>query len=210
MQRINLYQDQFRARRDPTDATHLALWLLLVVVALAALGGLLAWRAQVAEQRLADARAQRAAVTERVDGLRARLQSARDAAGTPDARLADLRAELAAKRRLLDYLRSGPLAERTGFSAHLRGLARRVVEGVWLERITLTRGGARLRIDGHASDPEQVPALMAALGEADAYSGHSFRTLDLRRPEEGGRRIDFVLATQPVDVNAARRDGGRP
>lgn len=202
MQRINLYQDQFRSRRDPTDAGHLALWLLLAVIVLAAISGALAWRARVAEQRLAEARAQQAAVSERLDGLRARLTAARDEAAAPQGRLSRLRAELEAKRRLLDYLDSGPLAERTGFSPYLRDLARHAVEGVWLERIVLADGGKRLRMDGHATSPERLPALMAGLGEAEAYSGHSFRTLDMRRPEEASERLDFVLATEPVDVDS--------
>lgn len=205
MQHVNFYQEAFRPHSDPTDAAHLARWLLLVAIGLALVSGAIAWRADLAAERLAAAEARRDQASARLADLRARLESLRADAGDGGDQVARLRAELAAKQRLLDYLRSGPLAERDGFSGHLRDLARRVVDGVWLERITLAEGGARMRLDGHATDPEQVPALMAALGEAEAYRGHRFRTLDLRRPEDAAWRIDFVLASDPVQV--ARGDG---
>ncbi|MDZ7748255.1 MAG: hypothetical protein U5K43_04980 [Halofilum sp. (in: g-proteobacteria)] len=41
-----------------------------------------------------------------------------------------------------------------------------------------------MRLEGHATRPEQVPGLMAALGEAEAYRGRRFRTLELRLLED--------------------------
>jgi hypothetical protein len=204
MQRINLYQEQFRRRRDPTDATHLALWLLRAVVVLAAIGGLLGWRGHVAEERLAVAEARQGELTERLGELQGRLEEARTDDGDASRRQQRLRAELAAKERLLAYLESGPLAEQAGFSPYLRGLARHVVEGLWVERIALDGGGSRIRLEGHALEAEHVPALVSALGEARVYRGHRFRALEIQRPEERPGQVDFQLATDPA------REEGEP
>ena len=209
MQRINLYQEEFRPRSDPTDAAHLAVWLLLAIVVLAVVSAGLAWRAQVAEQELAAAESRREAAEARLTALQRQLEAAREQQEEPHARVRQLRAELAAKNRLLQYLESGPLAERRGFSPLLDGLARRIVDGVWLRRIELTRGGVGLRLEGSATEPGQVPELMAALGEAEAFRGRSFRTLEMMRPAEADWRLDFVLASEPAKSAANRRAGTR-
>ena len=209
MQRINLYQEQFRPRRDPTDAAHLGMWLLLAVLVLAGVTVLIQWRADAAEQRLAEAEQARTRAAQRLETLRDRLDEVRARAEAPEHRLAALRAELRAKQRLLEYLASGPLARRDGFSPYLRGLARHTVDGAWLERIVLANGGNRLRLDGHATGPQAVPALVAALGKAGAYQGHQFRTLRMQRAADANGRIEFVLASEPVEQDRSARRGNR-
>lgn len=203
MQRVDLYQAQFRPSRDPTDARHMGVWLLLVVLVLGAVSGVLAWRGQAAQQRLADAQERRDQVQQRMTEVRSRLESARAERETPTGELERLRAELAAKRRLLDYLEEGPLAATPGFSAYLDGLARHVVSGLWLERVEIDAGGDGLRLDGHARAPKHVPAFVAALGGSDAFRGQRFRTVALERPEDDAGRIAFTLASQ-----AAANDRG--
>lgn len=198
MQRINLYQDQFRRRRDWLDSRHLALMLLAGIAVLAAISANQAWRANAAEARASALEADRQAARARLESLQAQLEPERD-----DERLRKLRAELSAKQSLLDYLESGPLGERDGFSPFLDGLARHVVDGVWLSRITLREGGARMRLDGHAVDPDRVPQLITALGAAAAYDGHAFRRLAIDRPAEADWRVDFVLASTPGDGGEA-------
>lgn len=201
MQHINLYQEPFGRRRDAPAARHLALALVLLLLALGAVAGAQYLRLQGVEARAAALEAERRAASERLAQVRERVQGARARDGDGDP-AAPLRAELAAKRRLLEYLDSGPIARRGGFSPYLEGLARRTIEGVWLSAIDIRAGGERLRLDGHAVDAERVPALMAALGEEDSYSGHAFRTLAIERPADASWRVDFVLAS-----GAAGADG---
>ncbi len=203
MQHVNLYQGEFRPRRDPTDALHLALALLVVVVLLLLISGYQAWQAQRAQQRLSQARAQQQAAQTRTDELRTALQQARQSDSGAQTEGEQLRREYAAKQRLLGFLDDGPLAADAGFSGHLQGLAERVVDGVWLERIQLAQGGRRIRLDGHARQPDQIPAFMASLGRAAAYSGRKFRTLRVERGDDG-EAVAFVLASDRV----ATEDGG--
>lgn len=193
MQRINLYQSQIKPRRDRFDTRRLALLLALLAFGLAAIGGFQAWQLRQAEAQLASVNAEREAASEQVAQLQARLE---DEPGR-DARTQRLRNELAAKRALLDYLQEGAFAERAGFSGYLDGLAEHIVEGVWLNRIVLAAGGDRLQLDGHALEPERVPALITALGQASAYEGRNFRRLAIDRPEDADWRVDFVLASGP-------------
>lgn len=193
-QRINLFQEQFRRRSDVAGARHLALGVLAVVVVLAAATAAMTWRARAAEAEAAELDQRRAEVRQGLDALRERLEKAR-ATRTADAETARLRAELAAKRRLVDYLERGPIATREGFVGHLEGLASHEVGELWLTRIRIDAGGNRLRLEGRALSAARVPAFIRALSDARAFSGHSFRTLRIDRPDDADGRLRFVLAS---------------
>lgn len=198
MQRINLYQDHLKRRTDAFATRRLALMLVLMGVVLIAISGFQHWRAGAVEARAEAAATERESVRERLDALQARM------ADQPDEseRRQRLREELAAKRALLDYLSNGPFGAGAGFSGVLDGLAQQVVEGVWLTRLELAGGGARMRIEGHALDPQHVPALIGALGEAPAFAGRNFRRLAIERPEEDDWRLNFVLASGPGQADS--------
>jgi MSHA biogenesis protein MshI len=200
MQRVNLYQDHFRPRRDPSDAAHLAAALLVLVLALVAVSAYQAWRLETARDGVAAAEREQEAAQQRLDKLRGELEAATGDDEQTQQRVERLRNELAAKRELLTFLESGPLASDAGFSQYLEGLAERVVDGVWLERIQLAQNAKRIRLDGHALRPAQVPDFMAALGQAEAYEGRTFRTLQLKRSkDDADGAIEFLLASQRVD-----------
>jgi hypothetical protein len=198
VQRINLYQERFRHRRDYTDARHLGAGLLLVALVLAGVSGFMAWRAQNAQARATDLAEQRDAVQQQLTTVRGEVEQAR-AAREPSAEQAGLRAELAAKKRLMAYLKRGPLANRDGFSAHLAGLARRQVDDLWLRRIALKAGGTSLQLAGSTLGPEQVPAFIGRLAETPAFQGHTFRTLRIERAEKDATRLDFLLSSDRSD-----------
>ncbi|MDX1609663.1 MAG: hypothetical protein R3225_06025 [Halofilum sp. (in: g-proteobacteria)] len=209
MQQINLYQEQFHERRDPLDARHLAGALLLLLIALAAWSGWLYQRADTTAARLAVAEQRRDRAEQQVLALRAQVERSQDQqSGTEDAS-GRLRRELAAKRRMLDYLETGPMARRDGFSAHLAGLSRRVVDDLWFHRIVYQHGGQKLRFEGHALKAGDVPRMIAALGEEPVYAGHAFRSLVIERPEEADWRVDFVLASDAPDNADSGTGSGR-
>ena len=205
MQQINLYQEQFRTRRDPLDARHLGAGLVVLLIVLAAASVWLHQRAGDAAERAAAAERERDRLERRVLELRSRLEQRQAAASGAVDEATRLRAELAAKRRVLEYLESGPIARRDGFSGHLQGLARRVVDDVWFDRIAFERGGETLRLEGHALRADDVPRMIAALGEEAAYAGRAFRTLVIERPENADWRVDFVLASDPPDAAGEKK-----
>ena len=50
--------------------------------------------------------------------------------------------------------------------------------------------------EGSAVAPEIVPDLLAVLGEEPAFQGREFKTFGLKRGEDAGSVIDFVLSTE--------------
>lgn len=199
MQQINLYQEQFRRRRDPFGARMLAGAMAAVLLLLVGISIWMQSRAEEAAARLERVEQQRDRVERRVLEARSRLDrlESEDAAAASEPQR--LRRELAAKRRLMEYLQDGPLSRRDGFSSHLDGLARRVVDKVWFDRIRFERGGERLRLEGHALEAADVPRMIAALGEESAYAGHAFRSLIIERPEDAEWQVDFRLASSASD-----------
>lgn len=196
IQQINLYQHEFRGRRDLTDSRHLALGFVLVLVVLAAISAGQAWRAGAAEQRAADLATERDELQAALEPLQARVQEqqAADDEGGGEA-VARLRRELAAKRRLVRHLDERGPGTGPAFSAYLEGLARSTAEALWLERLELGRGGRTMRLAGHARTPEAVPALLDRLASLSAFRGHSFRTLRIDRGDEDGGRLAFLIAS---------------
>lgn len=203
-QQINLYRDADKRPRKPVDSVHIALAAALTIVVLAGLSAHGWWRAGALEREQATLSAEHDALGDRIERLTTEVSDKRDAQRDPG-RADGLRAEIEAKRSLLAYLREGPLAERTGFSAHVEGLARRVVDDLWLSSIRLSEGGRKLRLHGHALAPERVPELITALGEEPVYAGHTFQRLRIQRPEEQPGQVNFELASEPGDDTANGR-----
>lgn len=202
-QQINLYRDPSKRPRKPVDSLHILMAIAALAIVLASWTGWSLWQAAELEREAEHLAGERDVLDQRVAELTADLGALRDARPDP-AEIERLRAELEAKRNLFDYLRDGPLAERTGFSGHIEGLARRVVDDLWLSRIRLTEGGRKLRLNGHALDPRRVPEFIGALGEESSYAGHTFRRLDMRRPEDNPSRLDFEVASEPETAGNGR------
>lgn len=195
-QQINLYADPRQRRRQPVDSVHIAAAAALTLVVLGGLTIYGSWQAETAEQAAAAAADERERLEQESSELTQELQELRATAEEAED-LGPLRSELAAKRRLRDYLAEGPLAERDGFSDHLAGLARRVVDNLWLTRIDLRAGGAELRLRGRTLAPDQVPAFIDALRAESTYSGQVFRRLAIERAEDQPQQLVFDLASEP-------------
>lgn len=192
-QQINLYLDEFRSRTDPLDAKHIGIGAIVLLVILAALSAGLVWQARGVEARVAELERERDTAQAELTRKQQRLQSLQ-AEQDDDEQLRRLRAELAAKQRLADFLESGRFGTRSGFSGYLQALARNRVEDLWLARVELHGGGNRLRVTGHALDPETVPAFLSGLADQESFSGYRFRTVRIDRTDEEDR-LDFLLAS---------------
>ena len=202
MQHVNLYQLQFQTRRDPLSARNLLLVMIALVLSLVAVSLWLQSSQPPLDARVASLEEQRTALEAALNVTRERLQAAR-ARAQSDGRIAPLQAELAAKQSVLELLGGGVDGRRgRGFSPYLEGLARSVVDRLWLSDIRIDQGGDTLRLAGHSLEPALVPALISALGSAEAYRGHEFRTVELLRSPDHAGRIDFVLASGAAEGTA--------
>jgi hypothetical protein len=68
-----------------------------------------------------------------------------------------------------------------GFSEFMRAFARQTTPGVWLTGFSVGAGGAEMRIDGRAQNPDLVPAYIARLNSEPLLQGRSFAQFTVRQ-----------------------------
>ncbi|ROR34209.1 hypothetical protein [Inmirania thermothiophila] len=199
-QRINLYRpERYRnpGRREAVAGTAVVLLALVAAVAHGVLG-----RVETARlaARLEAARAAQAALEQELESVRAlpvpqadaRLVARRDA----------LHRELEGRRRLVGMLDARDLPGGAGFAGVLEGLARRRLEGVWIERLTIGDGGRDLAVGGGAVAPRLLPRWLAGLREEPAFAGRLFDEFAIRRPQPRPAQVEFDLRTRPSEGGA--------
>ncbi len=192
MQQINLYQDEFRPRREVLSARQVATGLGILLGLLVLLSAWQGWR----NDRLAE---EVAALRRTVETEEARVAELRRTveARKPDPALAAevdrLAQRVEVKRRVLTVLTGRTFGNTTGFVPQLAGLARQRIEGLWLTGLRLHAGGTRLDMEGNALRPELVPRYLQRLANEPVFAGTAFETFRLDRPEQRPEWIRFVL-----------------
>lgn len=191
-QQINLYQSTVIIKTSPLATCRLLL-AVGVGVGLLLLGyGAARWQLWRTEGHFADIKAQEQAAQERIVDLQQRY-SAREYSETLARQVAQLKAEKAARLPLLTLLADHSPDQFSGFSEHLRGLAREDLEGVWLRDVALADGGHSLVLQGSALRAELVPRYVQRLSRQASFAGLEFASLVMSRSEERKEAVDFVL-----------------
>lgn len=177
-QQINLYQPTFSEERKPFSAgTALACLIVLAGV----LG---------AVSINANARVRKLALE--VDALRIQQMEQEDAsnAGTPEpvesieARIERLERSVDERSRALEILRSGAAGRTVGFAPRLEALARRHVDGLWIDALQLSGTSTAMMLSGSTLDPDIVPAYLRSLAQDDVLAGTRFDDFIILRPTE--------------------------
>jgi Tfp pilus assembly protein PilN len=109
-----------------------------------------------------------------------------------------LETELAAQAQALEAFEAGGLGRTEGYSALLRALARRSMEGVWLTRIEFAEAGGELSLAGRASRAELVPAYLERLRAEEGLRGHAFSRLEVTRPANMPF-VEFTLSSEEAE-----------
>lgn len=191
-QQINLYQPAVMIKTSPLAARRLLL-AVVVGIGLLLLGyGVVRWQVWRAEGYLADIKAQQLVAQERIADLQ-QSYSTRQYSETLARQVVQLRAEKAARLPLLTLLADHSPDQFSGFSEHLRGLAREDLDGVWLREIALADGGHSLVLQGSALRAELVPRYVQRLSRQASFAGLEFASLVISRSEERKEAVDFVL-----------------
>ena len=89
---------------------------------------------------------------------------------------------------------AGMLGRTEGYSASLRALARRSMEGVWLTRIEFAEASGELSLSGRATRAELVPAYLERLRGEQALRGQGFSRLEVTRPQKMPF-VEFTLSS---------------
>jgi hypothetical protein len=104
-----------------------------------------------------------------------------------------LATQLGERQRILELLHNGAAGTTGGFADRLEALARRRVDGVWLDHIVLGRAGGVSSLAGHTLDPNLVPDYFQALAGEPALRGthfDEFRIGEPPNPDTGAASTD--------------------
>ncbi len=180
-QQINLYQPAAPVSSASFSTAGAARVGALAVACLAAVWGYSAWRVA----RLARAVHSLEEQQQRQGATIAALNAARAADVSPvqlQARVASLTADLAVRTRTLEILRGGTAGQVGGFSARLAALARRPMQGLWIDHVVLSGMTESMSVGGTALDPDLVPRYLRGLADEHALAGARFDELVIERP----------------------------
>ncbi len=200
IQQVNLYQEALKGASIVLPASLMAAVGGGLVVLLLLVYGLFQWQ-------LLGLREEAAALQATVDDKSGEFQrlagqlQARKKNQTLEQRVARMSDALDIKRRLLKVVSGQAYGNTHGFSAHLSGLGRQQVDGLWLTEISVFGAGNDLVLKGSTLDPQLVPSYLQALAAESAYLGRQFSTFWMARPpissqRSSSRRLDFVIATR--------------
>jgi hypothetical protein len=133
------------------------------------------------ESEVAALRAQQAEQT----ALLAATAAALDAAEKPEvvqARVTELRRSLVERSAALQVLHSGAAGQTSGFAARMEALARRHVDGLWIDKLMLSGTNGSMALGGATLDADIVPIYLHSLARDAVLSGTRFDEFVIERP----------------------------
>jgi hypothetical protein len=181
-QQINLYQQSAAARvRQVMSASTVMVGGAVIVLALAAISGFGMWKVAELEKGVELLRQQH---EQRQALLAATVEGVVQTPEEIEAENKTLRAELQARERALELLNAGAAGKPAGFSTRLEALARRHVQGVWLDRLVLGSDVAKMTLSGATLDADLVPRYLQNLSADPALNGTRFDEFVIEQPQE--------------------------
>jgi len=193
-QQINLYSPLFRKQKKLLSAMLLLQATGLLVLAVAGFYFYLSAQTSRLEARVADSSRQLQNELEQLK-VHGTQQS-------PDARvklLAErrkkLEAEFSERTQALQAMDKGAAGRTEGYSGLLRALARLSMDGIWLTRVRFSEERGEAFIAGRAARPELVPLYLQRLRTEERLQGQDFSSLEITRPAQPARFIEFVLSS---------------
>jgi Tfp pilus assembly protein PilN len=191
-QQINLYQPVFGEQRKPLSAGMFAMVLGAIIVGLVAYS--VRGNMQLAEltQNVAALRVQQAEQEAQL-AASGELLAARDKPAEIDARLRTLERTIAERRSALKILQSGAAGQALGFASRMEALARRHVDGLWIDKLVLSGTNGSMSLSGATLDADIVPIYLQNLARERVLSGTRFDEFVIERPA--------AKAVEPADVS---------
>ena len=197
-QQINLYQPVLADTQQKLSATTLAAAAGILLTVLAGL----TVQAQIRVRHLqTEVDGVRTEVEQRQQKLEERLAE-NNGTEDPRTRAVQLAASLEQRKRALDMLRRGAAGQATGFAGRMEALARRHVDGLWIDHMTLSGVNGSMSLAGVALDPTFVPAYLHTLAQEQILSGTRFDEFIIERPDalkdaEGATADATAVASLP-------------
>lgn len=212
-QQINLYQPIFRAEPKLFGAKAALRAFAAVLAVLALLWGYGTYKIKRLEQATQALR-ETASHQEQVLATASTFSAARATSTELSARVKRAEEEVIGRTRALELLRAGAAGRTTGFAARLEALARRHVEGVWIDRMALSGSTEAMSLGGATMDPDLVPRYLQSLSQESVLAGARFDQFAIERPHaKSSGQIRFNASSVSLPQTAAssaqsEEDGG--
>jgi len=202
-QQINLYQPIFSREHKQLSAATLLGAVGVVTVAL--LGFSFYANRQVEELAVqVNTMRERAARQEQVVAKVGELHAARGNPVEIDARVKQLTETVAARKRALKVLQDGAAGQTVGFAARLEALARRHVDGLWLDSLLLSGTNGSMTLQGATLNADTVPVYLQGLARETALAGTRFDDFVIERPQADAAS-KFAEGNSEEDAAAAAK-----
>lgn len=211
---INLILPEFKPRFDWLALPVVVAGTLLVLLLVAALAGVGAWRTGQLAQRDAAIKTRVQALQQQVTTLGQAL-GARKGDAQLDAQIEAARLATAERQEVLAAA-SGAASGEAGYSAMLQTFAQRTVDGVWLTAFGFA--GREVEIRGRLADAALLPVYIDKLNGEAAFAGRRFAMLDMAAVNPalaaeagaGGKTSPARRAMPPYTEFALRTERARP
>lgn len=202
---VNLYHPIFRRQKQQFSAKTMVQATLALLVGVGLLAG---WQllGVVRAQSELDRQGRKAERLQQQIQIMNAESKARDRGRSLSTELSRLEQLVAARGRIRTILASDTFANTTGYSVHLRALARQHVSGLWITGLHINANGRRVTLQGRAYRPELVPQYIGRLANEKSMQGLAFDRFRLSRPQDkpGGKRMNYV------EFFVTSAGGGRP
>jgi hypothetical protein len=195
-QQINFYNAEFSTGPQIFGAATLLIGCGIILLAMA-LSYVFALRQQSGiTSDLQIVRNQEKAAIERLQNLRPAI-TAVSGEKTWTERLEEARRSLREKQLVLSLVQGSTLGVTQGFSGHLRSLALRDTDGLWLTHISLSALGDNTRLEGQALRADLVPAYLLSLAEEEPFAAQRFHQFQIEGSEErAGGIVTFSMYSE--------------
>jgi len=209
-QQINLYQPILRAEAKLFGARTAAITFAAVVVALVALWGFGTYKVTRLAQTAESLRDEQ----KRLEASLATAGTMNASRATPNelrAKIAQAERELSGRTRALELLRTGAAGRTTGFALRLEALARRHLDGVWIDRMALSGSTGAMSLGGGPFDQDHVPRYLQSLSQESVLAGARFDELAIERPrDKSSAQLRFSASSlvMPAPTPSVKDDAG--
>lgn len=199
-QQINLYQPIFSREQKQLSSATLVSAIGVVVVTLLGLSAYGYHRVgQLAEE--VEAMRARAAQQEQIVAKVGELHANHGNPADIEARVKQLTETVAARKRALNVLQAGAAGQTIGFAARIEALARRHVDGLWIDSLVLSGTNGSMTLQGATLHADTVPVYLQGLAHERALAGTRFDDFVIERPtSEAG----------PESVRSSDEEGAAP
>ena len=201
-QQINLHQPIFRRERKSFSATMVVTTLGVVAIALTGFAVYTARGVERLQTEVAQLTEQQAKQQEqllKVGELHSRHARRSDA----EVRVKTLTTTLSERTQALHVLQSGAAGQTSGFAARMEALARRHVDGLWIDALAMSGTQSAMSISGGSVDADIVPVYLRSLSSESVLSGTRFDDFVIERPESeksSARTVRFRAGSKSLPV----------